>query len=216
MINYSNTIDITSHTKDNYKFTDIARKDSSIARKIIESPNIQMKISEEDLHNALRKTSELPEDNLKRIIDDLRDKVENIKEDEKKFLKDDENTNKKLDKEKTSIISNKEQINTFENKLLTEFDKELNSSIINKFNVYLNKSLVNIAKTAKKNTDLFKNNKNFWIGLEREIMQRCDSLSNEQITEIVCAFVKQEVQEIKLFEEIEDLIIESDIPFSVN
>jgi hypothetical protein len=46
-------------------------------------------------------------------------------------------------------------------------------------------------------------------------MERCDSLTNEQITDVVGAFAKAEVPEVKLLDEIEDLIIETLVPFSV-
>ena len=167
-----------------------------------------MKISEDDLHAALGKTSELPEDTFKWLIEALKTNCEEEAE-----------NSQTLQKTENKILKNKKEISIFLNpenkKILSDFEKEIERNITKRFKVFLNKSLVNIAKTAKRNTDLFKNNKSFWLGLEVEVMERCDSLTNEQITDVVGAFAKAEVPEVKLLDEIEDLIIETLVPFSV-
>lgn len=177
-----------------------------------------MKISEDDLHAALAKSSDLPEDILKILIENLKEKCEeNLSE--KNQINTEDNNNDLVKSQSKNAFKNKSEISIFgkpENKkFLIEFEKEIEHKLIRKFKIFLNKSLVNIAKTVRKNADLFKNNKNFWLSLENEVLERCDSLTNEQITDIVCAFAKSEVADLKLLDEIEDIIIETTVPFSV-
>jgi hypothetical protein len=189
------------------KYNQDSRRESVIAREIIENPELKMKISEDDLHAAMAKTSELPEDTLLILIDGFLNKLK------------EENVSEKLSKDNITINSNKnsliENVNINSEKFINLFQIEVENKILKNFKIFLNKSLVNIARIAKKHQYLFKNNKNFWIELENEILERSESLNNEQITEIICSFAKSAVVEIKLFDEFEDLIIETTIPFSV-
>ena len=170
MIKFTKTIDISEENNknnsfsydNNYKNSKESRKDSFIAKKIIDNPNMPIKLNEDDLHSAIRKTSELPEQTLTNMLEVF-----------------------KLHLQRTK--SNKDPY------LAKELEHEINIQIINKFNIFLNKSLVNISKIAKKNSDIFKSFKNFWCTLENEIFLRQDSLTNEQITDFVCSFVKADL-----------------------
>lgn len=209
IIKTTKTIDITSEPENSYKNSAEAKKDSAIARKIIENPSVQMKISEDDLHSALAKTSDLPEDIFKSLIEDLKTKCEEEAQDSQSLQKTEHKSSNNQIKKKELYLGRENK------KLLSEFEKEIEFKITKKFKVFLNKSLVNIAKTAKRNPELFKSNKSFWLGLQNEVMERCDSLTNEQITDFVCAFARAEIPEVKLLDEIEDAIIETTVPFSV-
>lgn len=172
----------------------------------------------------MSKTTELPEETFKKIIEEYREKFE--QDNEKNFNDKNEyannaNTTETLTQSFTDPKNNKLAVNnnkndiSFNKKLLAEFEDDINYKINKKLSIFLNKTLVNIAKSAKKNYDLLKVNKDFWLSLEEEISQRTDSLTNEQITDLICAFAKTDVEESKFLDDIEDIVMETNIPFSV-
>jgi hypothetical protein len=93
---------------------------------------------------------------------------------------------------------------------------EINKFLLPKLGMCLNKSLLEIAKIGKNNSEIFKKNEEFWTGLEEEILNRIDTLSNEQIVEILSAYTKaplQNFKSIEIFEKMEEIINESPVKF---
>lgn len=88
-------------------------------------------------------------------------------------------------------------------------DKYLSS-----LSTYLNISLVEICRTAK-NSPVLRKDKRFWQEMEKELELRKNSLSNEQITDVITFFAKAEVRDLKFFKDFEEVVIESEITFIV-
>ena len=141
-----------------------------------------MKITENDLHLALEKTGNLPENEFKSYLNNYHSTKKNNFIDEKQLL-----------------------------------FNEIKRKILPNLKLYLNKSLTQILKQVRnhQNTELFENFSEFWLKFEDELLNRTEHLTNEQIIVVVDAFSKSKLECDKLFEEFEDLITESEIPFSV-
>jgi hypothetical protein len=93
---------------------------------------------------------------------------------------------------------------------------QIEENILPLLNTFLNRSLVEVLKVAKKNTKIFHKFENFWISLEQELETRENSLSNEQISEIVSAYSKCCLTErIKFYEKFEEIVMESPVAFNV-
>jgi hypothetical protein len=149
------------------------REEKKLINKIIENPDDMIKLGEEDIHSALKNTGNLPELDLKKIIE--------------------------------------------KNLTIEETKQEINFKILKKLNLCLNKSLIEISKFGAKNSpEVFKDFEKFWVCLAEEIITRRDSLSNSQIAEIVSSFGKCNLTDnIKLFEDLEELIVDTPVPFLV-
>jgi hypothetical protein len=95
------------------------------------------------------------------------------------------------------------------------FHRDLDKKVLSKLNHFLNKSIVEITRIGK-NEAVLKGDKRFWQCLEDELFHRTTSLTNEQITDIISNFGKCDVDGLKVFDDYEEPISESDIPFLVN
>ena len=97
------------------------------------------------------------------------------------------------------------------------FLSQIRTKILYNLNLFLNKSLTEILKIVKKpdNLELFETFDDFWLKFEDEILHRTEHLTNEQIVIMVDSFSKCSLQCDKFFDEFEDVITESEIPFSV-
>lgn len=146
-------------------------REKSIMRNIIENPDVPMKINEDDIYNAMRRSGSLPEDELRDMVAEITEK----------------------------------------NVLLDEVDYR----ILDKLHLFLNKSIAEICKIGKKSKDL-RAYDTFWYVIEKEVDARRDSLTNDQLTDIVSSFGKAEAKDLKIFEYLEDSVIETEIPFLVN
>jgi hypothetical protein len=93
------------------------------------------------------------------------------------------------------------------------FDK-VDRQVLAKLNLFLNKSIVEVTRLGK-NEKVLKGNKHFWQKIEDELLHRVTSLTNEQITDVLCNFGKSEVSGVNIFDDYEDVIMESEIPFLV-
>jgi hypothetical protein len=151
-------------------------KEKSLAKIIIDNPNQPIKLREEDIHEALKKTGQLPEEILKIILEIEKNNINNINE---------------------------------------EIEKELEIQIYKNLNNCLNKSLIEISKVGK-NSNYLKNNQKFWNNLEKEIVTRQDSLTNDQISDIISSFGKSEIKDLKIFDSLEEIITDTTVPFNVN
>jgi hypothetical protein len=157
--------------------------------RVIDNPDEVVKLSENDIHAALRKTGRLPESDLKEIIE---------------RYKNNDSNNQGGDK--NSSISNLSNVSLLQ--------QEVEKYILPKLNLCLNKSLVEICRTGKQNPTLFKKHEKFWVSLQKEIITRVETLSNDQITDIIQSFSKCEITpKIKFFEEIEDTVLDSPAKF---
>ncbi len=85
---------------------------------------------------------------------------------------------------------------------------------LSKLSSYLNASLVEITRVGK-NNEILRKNEIFWKRIEEELENRVNSLSNEQITDIIYHFSKSEVKSLKFFNTFEDVVLDSTIPFLV-
>lgn len=130
-----------------------------------------MKISEDDIHLALKNVAPLPEEILKDLISKYEDNVD-------------------------------------------IFEQEINEKLIYNFENMLNKSLAQLCSTAKLSKSL-RNYSLFWNKLESEIILRQDSLTNDQLCQILTGFSKATVNNIKIFEDLEEMITDSEVPFTV-
>jgi hypothetical protein len=97
---------------------------------------------------------------------------------------------------------------------IATFQNQLDKQILKKLNHFLNKSIVEVTKISK-NTNELKGDKRFWQCLEDELFHRTTSLTNDQVTDILSNFGKCEVDDLKIFDDYEEVINESDIPFLV-
>lgn len=148
--------------------------------RVIDNPDEVIKLSENDIHSALKKTGKLPESDLKEIIERFKN-----------------NTSNKI-----------------EDNLLSLVHQEIEYFILPKLKLCLNKSLVEICRTGKLNPTIFKKHEIFWVSLQKEILTRVETLSNDQITEIIQSFSKCQITpKIKFFEEIEDTVLDSPAKF---
>jgi hypothetical protein len=97
------------------------------------------------------------------------------------------------------------------------FTGEVRKKILPNLKFYLNKSLTEILKMTMKqeNINLFENFDDFWIKLEEEVLKRTEHITNDQIIIMVEAFSKCSLPCDKFFEEFEDVITESELPFNV-
>jgi hypothetical protein len=168
IIKINKKIDSDNDRNDNENFKSKRR----LLEEIIENPQTSKSISEKDIHKALEHTGQLPEIELKNIIQNYEN----------------------------------------ENKLI--IGQEINEKIIKHLPILLNKSIVEICKIGKKNPDIFKNYEYFWIKIEDEILTRADSLTNEYITDIIFSFSKFVTNNIKIYERMEETIIESEAQFT--
>lgn len=145
-------------------------KENLIQTQIIEHPDIQIAITEEEIHSAMKQTGKLPELDLKEIMEDYA--ANNIMNDELKF--------------------------------------HIEKSVLSKLNLCLNKSLIEICKVGKKNI-MFKEYNLFWESLQTEILSRQDTMSNDQLADVVSSFAKSNVN---IFTDLEETLTDSYLPFT--
>ena len=129
-----------------------------------------------------------------------------------------EKSGKLPENEFKTILDN--YISTKNNNFIDEkqhFFSQIRTKILQNLKLYLNKSLAEILKIAKKpeNISLFESFDDFWLRLEDEILHRTEHLTNDQIVVMVDAFSKCKLPCDKFFDEFEDVITESEIPFNV-
>jgi hypothetical protein len=165
---------IKSKNKIFSKFSyDITKTERSLVRNIVENPDTQISLTEQDIHTAIKNSGTLPEDELR------------------------------------SLIGNYKQ-----EKDLNSFLEQLDNKILKKLNIFLNKTIVEITRIGKNEKEL-RSNKSFWTSLEDEIFYRQTSLTNDQVTDILSNFGKSEISDLKIFDDFEDIVSETEIPYLV-
>jgi hypothetical protein len=96
-------------------------------------------------------------------------------------------------------------------------NNQIRQKLLPNLKLYLNKSLTEILRLTMKpqHAELFNNFDDFWIKLEEEVLHRTEHITNEQVVVMVEAFSKCPLSCDKFFDEFEDVITESEIPFNV-
>jgi len=192
-----------SKSRDTYKYQN---EDKNSRRGIRDFRNKNKIVNPDTL--ALREENKL----VKNLIENYDEPVKISEEDIHKAL---EKTGKLPENELKEII------NTFSKDSyqldVKDLREEIKTKVLSKLNLNLNKSIAELCKTAKKNPKIFADFEEFWLSIENELKTREDSLTNEQISDIISSYSKCELTpNIKIYETFEDVICDSPIPFNHN